>query len=121
MKSLFLIDENLSPLLVDKLEQLGYFAKSIKEIGLRGVDDITIIKWAIKNNAIIITGDLDFGKLWHLFFQGKVGIIVLRIKTYKFEDQYKMIKFLHDNNIFKKEGIKNSLVVSTLGKFRIRK
>ena len=63
MKHLFLVDESLSPNLASKLIQLGYSAKPVREIKLKGSDDIKIVEWAIKNNAIIIAGDLDFGEM----------------------------------------------------------
>ena len=81
---------------------------------------VKIIEWAIKNKAVIIAGDLDFGELWYWHFYGKVGIIVLRIKSYKVEKQYEVIRFLHDNKVFTNKKIKNSLVISTYNKYRIR-
>ncbi len=91
MKHLFLIDESLSPNLANKIRQLGYSAKSVREIKLKGSDDIKIVEWAIKNNSIIITGDLDFGELWYWRFRMEVGIIVLRIKSYRAESQYNVL------------------------------
>lgn len=63
MNNLFLIDESLSPYLVNKLKRLGYSAKSVREINLESSDDIQIVEWAIKNNAVIITGDWHFKDL----------------------------------------------------------
>ena len=120
MVQFFLVDESLSPNLAIKLKQLGYFVKSVRDIKLKGADDIKIVEWAIKNNAVIITGDLDFGELWYWQYRGSVGIIVLRVKSYKIEFQYDIIKFLHDNDILKHEKIKNSLIISTPNRYRIR-
>lgn len=64
MRHFFLIDESLSPNLTIKLRELGYNTNSVREIGLKGSDDLKIVEWAIKNNVIIIAGDLDFGELW---------------------------------------------------------
>lgn len=121
MKQLFLIDESLSPILAIKLRELGYNAKPVREINLKGADDIKIVEWAIKNNAVIIAGDLDFGELWYWHYNGKVGIILLRTKSYKLESQYKIIKFLHDNKVLKDEKIKNSLIISASNRYRIRR
>ena len=89
MKQLFLVDESLSPNLVIRLKELGYIAKSVRDIKLKGADDIDIVKWAIKNNAVIITTDLDFGELWYWNHYSKVGVIILRVKDYNLESQYK--------------------------------
>ena len=119
MEQLFLLDESLSPLLVDKIKKLGYNIKAVRDTALKGAEDIKIVKWAIKNKAVIITGDLDFGELWYWNYYGEVGVIVLRIKSYDLESQYKVIKFLHDNNVLRKD-IRNSLIVSTSNRYRIR-
>lgn len=120
MKHLFLVDESLSPELAKKLMQLGYSARHAREVQLKGSDDIKIVEWAIKNKAIIIAGDLDFGELWHWSYKGKLGVIVLRIKSYKVESQYKVIKFLYYNNVLASEKISNALVISTASRYRIR-
>lgn len=120
MDILFLVEESLSPHLAIRLRQLGYSAVSIRDIKLKGADDFNIIEWAIKNNAVIVTGDIDFGELWYWYYQGRVGIIVLRVKSYRLESQYKVIKFLHDNNILTDKKIRNSLIISTSNRYRIR-
>ncbi|MBS3156594.1 DUF5615 family PIN-like protein [Candidatus Woesearchaeota archaeon] len=119
MKQLFLLDENLSPLLAEKMGKLGYNAKAVRNAILKGAEDTEIVKWAIKNKAVIITADLDFGELWYWNYYGEVGVVVLRVKAYNLESQYKVIKFLHDNDVLKKD-IRNSLIVSTSNRYRIR-
>ena len=120
MKHLFLVDESLSPELAKRLVQLGYSANHAREIQLKGSDDIKIVEWSIKNKAIIIAGDLDFGELWYWRYRGKLGVIVLRIKSYKVESQYEVVKFLHNNNVLVSEKISNALVISTSSRYRIR-
>lgn len=120
MKQLFLIDEDLSPLLVARLKQFGYSATSVREIKLKGSDDIKIIGWAINNNAVIITGDKDYGELWYWYYYGKIGVIMLRLKSYRIESQNRAIEFLHENKVLKNEKIGRSLIISTLNRYRIR-
>ncbi len=116
----FLIDESLSPKLATHLKGLGYDALSAREAGLKGCSDVQIIEWAQKNNSIIVTGDLDFGELWYWHYNGTVGIIILRLKSYKAEAQEKIIEFLHANKVLTEEKVKNSLIISTGRKYRIR-
>ena len=120
MKTLFLVDESLLPSLAIKLRGFGYNAKSVREAGLKGEEDIKIIEWAIKNQAVIITADLDFGELWYWHYKGKLGIIILRMKSYKFEMQSRIIDFLHQNNLFELKTLNKSLIVSSLTRYRIR-
>ena len=116
----FLVDEDLSPILATKLNQLGYKANSVRDIKLKGADDINIVEWSIKNSAVIITGDKDYGELWYWHYHGELGIIVLKLKSYRIEYQYKVIRFLHENNVLKNEKIDRSLIISSLNKYRIR-
>ncbi len=120
MSKLFLVDESLSPLIAVRLRELGYSAKSVREIGLKGSDDTELVKWALDNNAAIVTGDLDFGELWYWSYRKKLGIIILRMKFYNLESQYSIIKFLHGSKILKNPRIKDSLIISTSGRYRIR-
>ena len=120
MSPLFLIDESLSPFLSLLLKRLGYSAKSVREINMKGSEDDKIVEWALNNNAVIITGDLDFGELWYWRFRGKVGIIVLRLKIYDQKSQFEILKLLHGGNILMQDRIKNSLVIANNKKFRIR-
>ena len=71
-------------------------------------------------NSDIITADLDFGELWYWHYQGKVGIIVLRLKSNSLNAQYGVIDFLHNNNVLSKKNIEKALVISTATKYRIR-
>ena len=120
MKHFFLVDESLPHELAKRLVQLGYSAKHAREVQLKGADDVKIVEWAIKNKAVIISGDLDFGELWYWHYRGKLSVIVLRLKSYKIESQYGVISFLHDNSLLTSGKIVNSLVISTSIRYRIR-
>ena len=120
MKQLFLVDEDLSPLLAIRLNELGYNATSVREIKLKGADDVNIVEWAIKNNAVIITGDKDYGELWYWYYSGSVGVIILKLKSYKIDNQYLAIEFLHEKKVFDNKKVNISLVISTLNRYRIR-
>lgn len=116
----FLIDESLSPNLATFLKELGYDALSAREAGLKGLPDNKIIEWAQKNNSIVITGDLDFGELWYWHYNGAVGIIVLRLKSYNLEAQQRILEFLYTSKVLDEESVKNALIISTDKKYRIR-
>lgn len=44
----FLIDEALSPFLAGFLQELGYEAVAVREVGLKGKSDREIVAWAKK-------------------------------------------------------------------------
>jgi predicted nuclease of predicted toxin-antitoxin system len=120
-KPLFLIDECLSPLLINKFINLGYEAKSVGDVGLRGKDDIQIISWAKEKKAIIVTQDLDFGELWYWYYSGEIGIIILRLSSQKLSEQERIIEYLHGQKVLKDFDITHSLIISTKSRHRIRK
>ncbi|MFW9881166.1 MAG: DUF5615 family PIN-like protein [Candidatus Thorarchaeota archaeon] len=76
-KARFLIDENLDGELTKFLRDLGWNVKGVKEEGLGGCDDMTILSFAWKEKRIIITNDEKFpgGKFFQE--QGNPGIIVI--------------------------------------------
>jgi predicted nuclease of predicted toxin-antitoxin system len=60
----FLVDENLEPQIAHELETRGFEAESIRDTIGKGVDDPTVLEYARRNDAIILTSDVnDFGPL----------------------------------------------------------
>jgi predicted nuclease of predicted toxin-antitoxin system len=72
----FLLDDNVPLSVKEWLKKRGIDAIKSIEVGLKGVDDETIYRYAIENDFKIITLDLDFGYLFLKFQKGTV--IVLR-------------------------------------------
>jgi predicted nuclease of predicted toxin-antitoxin system len=56
----FLLDENLSPRLINRLDQLFPGLAHVGQFGLKSSDDLTILDWAKANAFSIITTDSDF-------------------------------------------------------------
>ena len=56
----FLIDAQLPPALARWLEQAGHEAKHVEEVGLREAEDAPIWRYALANQAVILTKDEDF-------------------------------------------------------------
>ncbi len=76
----FLVDENLSPKLADFLRSLGYAASAVRDVGLTGSSDETIVAWAKTHNHIVITRDIGFGYTYAVK-DVAFGLILLRSKT----------------------------------------
>jgi len=56
----FLVDEQLPPALVGRLQALGYAAEHVSLLGLGGTPDSEIWEYASEIDAIILTKDEDF-------------------------------------------------------------
>lgn len=76
----FLLDENMPPSLVEKLNSLGHDAIHVYNIGFQSKADSTIFSYARENDLIIVTHDNDFGTI-HAFSQSaKPSVILFRLK-----------------------------------------
>jgi predicted nuclease of predicted toxin-antitoxin system len=115
----FLIDENLSPLIASYLKRLGYRAKTVPELNLKGKTDQEIIEFSKKNGWIIITGDQEFGLFFYENF-GEISIIVLKSLKQSVNSFKALINFLHKKKILKRINPKGWLVIVTPRRIRVR-
>lgn len=74
----FLIDMNLSPDWVPFLEQAGWEAVHWSTIGSQTAPDHEIMAWARANCHIVITHDLDFGRILFLTKSREPSVVQLR-------------------------------------------
>ena len=59
----FLLDENLSPLLAEILQQSGHDAIHVRDAGLLRAGDPEILERATVDRRVVISADTDFGRL----------------------------------------------------------
>lgn len=71
-------DENIDTEIIEELRETGYEILSISE-NFPGIPDEEVLKIANKYNAILITGDKDFGELVFRRGQANKGVILIRI------------------------------------------
>jgi len=110
-----LIDENISPIITEKLRLSGYDVKSVKEC-CKGYDDEKVAILAHDEKRIIITYDLDFGEIYRNL---GVSSIVLRLRTKNPSTVANyLITFLKSLSK-QKIGMKNKLAVIKEGKIRL--
>jgi predicted nuclease of predicted toxin-antitoxin system len=58
----FVVDAQLPPRLAETLRKAGFDAVAVREIGLREAKDAAIWKYALENNAAVLTKDADFAE-----------------------------------------------------------
>lgn len=56
----FIVDAQLPPALAQALREVGCDAVAVREIGLREAKDPVIWRYALENQAVILTKDEDF-------------------------------------------------------------
>jgi len=86
-----LIDMNLSPEWVQEFKLLGIEAVHWSAIGQFDAPDSSLIDWAIKNDHVIFTHDLDFGTALALTKAEKPSVIQVRTQNVTITHLSKMV------------------------------
>jgi predicted nuclease of predicted toxin-antitoxin system len=74
----FVADESLAGPIVDRLRGDGWSVLSVRD-GHLGADDPTVLSLAVREQAILLTEDKDFGELVFREKHGHCGVILIRI------------------------------------------
>jgi predicted nuclease of predicted toxin-antitoxin system len=59
----FLLDQNLSPLLVDLLREEGHDVIHVRDLHMSRSSDVDIMRAALADRRTVISSDTDFGEL----------------------------------------------------------
>lgn len=111
----FLLDENVSETISQKLYGAGFSVIHVSEVGLESVDDEKIISFARKKRFVIVTHDKDFGNLIRFPLQNHYGVILLRFRNQKPNNVFPyLFKFLKES-----KDLKSRLVILREDGFRI--
>ncbi|MBI2541347.1 DUF5615 family PIN-like protein [Candidatus Woesearchaeota archaeon] len=113
----FIVDESVDFPVVDYLRGCGYNVISVAE-DFPSLNDIEILKIALKENRILLVNDKDFGTL---VFKEKLkarGVVLFRLWDQSSKAKIKALKTVIDNHGNKLSG---SFTVISKDKVRIRK
>ena len=115
----FLLDENISKLTAKFLTQLGHIILRVKEIN-PGMEDYQVLELALKEQAIIITLDKDYGEL--VFKEGKAysGVLFLRLENQTQDNIINTLRWLL--SIYSDRKLTNKFVTVTEkdGRLKVR-
>ena len=108
----------ISPKTVEFLRSLGYETKRASELGLSTSTDQEIIDYAAKNSMVLITMDLDVGRIIALIWERKPSVILLRLRKPTVENMNKKLSYALNKTMDKLE--KGVVVVLEEQRIRIR-
>lgn len=74
----FLIDNALSPIVAERLHDLGHDAIHVRDVGMRAADDDLIFDFAAREERIIVSADTDFGFLLAARRTNKPSVLLFR-------------------------------------------
>jgi hypothetical protein len=78
-----------------------------------------VVKWCIRNKRVIITSDLDFGKIFYFKEMGKFGVIILRSKAQNYRSFIEIIDRLHEENIFSDSFLLQEIIIASQIRTRV--
>lgn len=88
----FLLNENLPPSLTKELILIGWDTQHIKDVGLTGKPDTHIVEFAKVNGLVIITHDLDYGRIVSLSGQKEPSVLTFRLDKISTAILFNLIK-----------------------------
>ena len=115
----FFLDENIPLSINNTIKNLGFKVEHTRNVGLTGSPDKEIAEYARKQNAILVTRDIEFGSRILYPKNSHYGLLILRLP---FNFSAKQIsenlkKFLNNINV---EILVNSITILELGRYRRR-
>jgi predicted nuclease of predicted toxin-antitoxin system len=76
----FLLDMNLPPAMAEWLRSEGHDAVHIRDLGLADLPHREVFARAAEDGRIVVTFDLDFGKIVGLVGATGSGVVLLRLR-----------------------------------------
>lgn len=73
-----LVDMNLSPRWIAALQSTGLEAVHWSSVGAPTAPDAEVMAWAVANDAILLTHDLDFGAILAASAESRPSVVQLR-------------------------------------------
>ncbi|MCB0530030.1 MAG: DUF5615 family PIN-like protein [Saprospiraceae bacterium] len=81
-----LLDMNISPEWVLWFRQAGFNCRHWSDVGMPSAKDADILSWALSNQYVVVTHDLDFGAILAATAAHAPSVIQIRMSRYLPED-----------------------------------
>jgi predicted nuclease of predicted toxin-antitoxin system len=116
----FLVDQNRSPALAERLRDAGHDAVHTMELGLERAEDDELLLLAREEQRVVVSGDTDFGALLALANATSPSVILFRSRHRRSADDQATLLLAHLDDV---EGdlIAGAAVVITDDRIRVRR
>jgi predicted nuclease of predicted toxin-antitoxin system len=114
----FLLNENIPPSLSELLSSIGWQSTHVTFVGLKGEPDSKIVEYCALNDYVILTHDLDYGRIVSLSGKRSPSVLTFRLEKISIEELFLLIK---NNQIQITHYLSQGALVTIDGeKFRFR-
>jgi len=113
-----LIDMNLPPLLAVMLSDMGLKSMHWSKVGAHDAKDSEILQYAIENELVVMTCDLDFSTILSITHGSKPSIIQIRTQCFHIEKLAVMLK--HSIPLYKDDLASGAILTIDAKRARLR-
>ena len=115
----FFLDANIPHSALEIFKELNLKCEHARDVGLGRADDIEVMNYAIKDNSVLITKDLEFANLMIFPIESHYGVVVVRLPPFFKASQFVNIlrDFLQSIDV---KDLKNALAIVKVGRYRIK-
>lgn len=112
-------DECVYSVTIKTLRAWGHDVETAQEAGLSGHNDNELLQYAISQNRILISIDMDFSNALRFVPSSHTGIIILKIRPSTIDNVHQVLKQFLDQNT--EDEVHHSLVIADQSKYRVRR
>ncbi len=87
----FLLNENIPPSLQSLLQSIGWESTHVTLVGLKGKSDNKIVEYCLEHEYIIITHDLDYGRIVSLSGNKRPSVLTFRLEKVTVDELFSLI------------------------------
>jgi len=115
----FLIDQPVSPALVDWLHSRGDDACHVRDLGMAAASDEAIVDLALAESRILITTDLDFSRIVALSKKNGPAVILFRAGNITDDEMLRLLQLTIERT--DETTLNKSIVVVNAHSIRVAK